>query len=72
MNRSMTILICVCVFQAAIFASLQSTDARTIEYYIGAVDVMWDYAPSGINLKTGVKLDDDECVFLSILYLFAL
>ena len=50
----------ICFLQAVIFVYLQSAGARTIEYFIGTVDVMWDYAPSGINLMTGVKLDEDK------------
>ena len=56
----MAALLSACFLQAVVFASLQATDAKVIEYYIGALEVTWDYAPSGINLKTGVKLDDDE------------
>ncbi len=28
-------------------------------YYIAAVDVQWDYAPSGMNAKNGIALDSD-------------
>ncbi len=28
-------------------------------YYIAAVDVQWDYAPSGVNAKNGIALDSD-------------
>ena len=68
----MAALLAICFLQAVIISCLQSSDARTIEYFIGTVDVMWDYAPSGTNLKTGVKLDEDEyvCRFLgfSVVY----
>ena len=45
-----------------VLAILQPTTARMREYFIGAVDVKWDYAPSGLNMKTGVKIDNDEYV----------
>ena len=57
----------LCIFHFALFAILNSAVAVTKEYYIGAVDVMWDYAPSDINQKTAVKLDDDEYVCQSTL-----
>ena len=60
----MAALLSICFLQAVITACLQSSDARTIEYFVGTVDVKWDYAPSGTNLKTGVKLDEDEYVAL--------
>ena len=63
----MAALLAICFLQAVIISCLQSSDARTIEYFIGTVDVMWDYAPSGINLMAGVKLDEDKyvCGFLT-------
>eukprot|EP00794_Sanderia_malayensis_P014202 gene14202-15684_t len=33
--------------------------ARERVYYIAAVDVMWDYAPSGTNLRNAKVLDED-------------
>ena len=39
---------------------LQKCQAKERVYYIGAVDVNWDYAPSGINRINGKLLDEDE------------
>ena len=36
------------------------TTPRKRTYYIAAVEVDWDYAPSGRNILRGVKLEDDE------------
>jgi manganese oxidase len=37
---------------------------KTREYFIGAVEVEWDYAPSGKNLITGEAFGDQENVFV--------
>ena len=29
-------------------------------YHIATVDVIWDYAPTGINARNGKALDSDE------------
>ena len=42
--------------------SLQQIEAKNRIYYIAAVDVEWDYAPSGRNAKNGVLLDKDGLV----------
>ncbi len=39
--------------------SLQSCLAKDRVYYIGAVDVLWDYAPAGKNLRNGKPIDSD-------------
>lgn len=49
-----------------VFVLVQPVTARTRQYYIGAVDILWDYAPSGLNLKTGVNLDKDEYVIIQV------
>ena len=33
---------------------------KTREYYIAAVELDWDYAPSGMNNAKGLKLQDDR------------
>ena len=37
---------------------LVSPKKRT--YYIAAIEVDWDYAPTGMNMIKGIKLEDDE------------
>jgi manganese oxidase len=39
--------------------------AQTRTYYIAAEDVVWDYAPSGINQITGEAFDDVANVFVA-------
>lgn len=39
---------------------LQPCEAKERVYYIAAVDVNWDYAPTGYNLKNGKSVDIDE------------
>jgi len=42
----------------------EETPAVTRTYYIAADEVAWDYAPSGINLVTGLPFDDVANVFV--------
>src|SRR4051812_46050471 len=39
--------------------------AQTRTYFIAADDVVWDYAPSGINKITGLPFDDAANVFVA-------
>ncbi|KAJ7356219.1 hypothetical protein OS493_025972 [Desmophyllum pertusum] len=34
--------------------------SKTRTYYIAAVEMKWDYAPSGYNKVKGIKLKDDS------------
>ena len=38
----------------------QQSECKERKYYIAAIDVEWDYAPSGKDAKTGVLLDNEE------------
>ncbi|MDA7940732.1 MAG: multicopper oxidase domain-containing protein [Nitrosopumilus sp.] len=42
----------------------RSYEGTTRTYYIAADEVMWDYAPAGINMITGGEFGDDEAVFV--------
>ncbi|XP_065054471.1 hephaestin-like protein [Rhopilema esculentum] len=49
----------VLLFQAILVLLLWPCECKTRVYYIGAVDSLWDYAPSGLNMKTGRPLNQD-------------
>ena len=34
--------------------------SKTRTYYIAAVEMKWDYAPSGYNKVKGIKLENDR------------
>ena len=40
---------------------LVQVKSATIDYHIAAVDIKWDYAPSGYNQLNGKPLDEDRC-----------
>ena len=46
----------------ALIYILQQCEAKERVYYIAAIDVNWDYAPTGYNLKNGKSVDLDEYV----------
>ena len=39
---------------------LQQIECKKRVYYIAAIDVEWDYAPSGRDAKNGAVLDNEE------------
>lgn len=39
---------------------LHESQCEVRTYNIAAVEIKWDYAPSGINKLNGKQLDDDE------------
>ena len=39
---------------------LVQVKSATIDYHIAAVDIKWDYAPSGYNQLNGKPLDEDR------------
>ena len=39
---------------------LQQIECKRRVYYIAAIDVEWDYAPSGRDVKNGAVLDNEE------------
>ena len=47
----------LCLAHVLIFYAVECKDRV---YYIAAVNVDWDYAPTGKNLKNGLFLDKDE------------
>lgn len=49
------------MFVVALFH--KSSLSTTREYYIGAVEKDWDYAPTGRNNVKGIPLDNDRRVF---------
>lgn len=42
-----------------LFTGAEKTQSRQRVYYIGIVEDMWDYAPSGKNLLNGKDIADD-------------
>ena len=38
--------------------------SATRDYYIGAVEKDWNYAPTGVNNVKGIPLDSDRRVFI--------
>ena len=39
-----------------------TTSGKIRRYYIAAVEMEWDYAPTGMNVLAGEKLEDNELV----------
>ena len=39
---------------------VQCIDSKERVYFIGAVDVDWDYAPTGKDARNGFLLDNEE------------
>ena len=44
----------------AFLCFLGQAEPRTIDYHIAAVDIKWDYAPSGYNKLNNKTLDKDR------------
>lgn len=64
MDGTVKVLWSCLLFQLVCAAAGQSSRERL--YYVGIVEDLWDYAPSGKNLLNGRDIDDDEAasVFL--------
>ncbi|XP_028410186.1 hephaestin-like protein [Dendronephthya gigantea] len=43
-----------------LFSVLRQATCETVEYHIAAVEIKWDYGPSGYNQINGKKLDEDS------------
>ena len=46
-------------FVLFLFLMTSWTEARDRVYYLAINEIMWDYAPSGLNLMTNNRLKDE-------------
>jgi hypothetical protein len=47
----------------AVAGAMPSDGGATRKYYLQAEEVVWDYAPEGMNMITGMNFTEDEQVF---------
>jgi FtsP/CotA-like multicopper oxidase with cupredoxin domain len=61
---SLTLLILVLSLAGSLIGCAQTMAAQTRTYFIAAVDLDWDYAPTGINQISGNAFGESENVFV--------
>ena len=43
-----------------LFCLAHASNAKIRKYFVGVVEVLWDYAPRGLNQKTSKLLNEDS------------